>query len=486
MKTTSDRSKRHSRSRSRSKSQKRKSHKDKDRSHNSLRSDRYDDKERDSKQNKSKRHSKSRSRSKSGERKSRKDRDRSHHSYRSDRYSDKSREKFRESDSTRNNTHSDRNGNGIQVEEVKSSKSAPSEPPSIFNRIKKSLKTEEEQLEALKSQVSFMLADDAPRKQYSRTKDWNYKKSIIHWGQRKLFFSELWFLVKYGELSKSVVYAGSAPGTHIPFLAKLFPEHNFILVDPNEFRLKQIGLENADTRIKVIQGYFTDELATELANTLPDSLFISDIRTANHSKQDPEKVEVMVREDNLKQRDWINIMKPKKSLLKFRCPYPDRKMGKENLKMFKGEIYIQPYAAPTSTETRLVPDDSLTEIEYDNVKYEEQLYYHNHVTRRKEYDQPILDGEGFNTSWDLSAEVIMLYDFLRKFPNFYEEEPTLFGKIKKLSYDISRSITETNRNLLTPMIDPTKRRQFADKDHTHFYPDLDQRLAVLHEEDSSD
>jgi len=39
--------------------------------------------------------------------------------------------------------------------------------------------------------------------------------------------------------------------------------------------------------------------------------------------------------------------------------------------MFKGEIYIQPWAAPTSTESRLIPDDSLEIIEYDNVKYEE-------------------------------------------------------------------------------------------------------------------
>lgn len=454
--------------------------------------------------NKSRRHARSRSRSRSKsrsrERRSHREKDRSYNPTKSNRYTDRSSGMFQEGDSKRNSTHSDRNENGNQVEKDRYSKSPTSKRPSIFDRITKKEKaekaekaglTEEEQLEALKKQVSFLLADDAPRKKYARTIDWKYKKSIIHWGQRKLFFSELWFLVKYGELSKNVVYAGSAPGTHIPFLAKLFPEHNFILVDPSEFRLKQIGLENFDTRIKVIQDYFTDELAAELANTLPDSLFISDIRTANPSGQDEETVEVMVRKDNLKQKDWINIMKPKKSLLKFRCPYPDRKMGKDNLRMFEGEIYIQPYAAPTSTETRLVPYDSLTEIEYDNVKYEEQLYHHNHVTRRDEYDQPILDGEGFNTSWDISAEVIMLYDFLRKFPSFYAEEPSMFAKIKKLSYDISRNITDSNRNLSTPMKPPEERRHFADKDHTPFYPELHQELAGSRvkrdrDEDSSD
>jgi hypothetical protein len=417
---------------------------------------------------KSKRHSRSRSRSRSSEKRSLKTSDSSRNSSKSDRFNHKSNGKHYDRDSNRNSTHSDR---------TRYSKSPPKKP-SILDRIKKSVKTEQQQqLEDLKAQVSFILADDAPRKEYSRTQIWEKKKDIIHWGQRKLFFSELWFLTKYGHLSKNVVYAGAAPGTHIPFLAKLFPEHQFILIDPSEFRLKKIAAENIENRIKVIQSYFTDELATEFANSLPDTEFISDIRTANHSGQDNETVEIMVRNDNMKQKDWINIMKPKKSLLKFRCPYPDRKMGTENLRMFKGEIYIQPYAAPTSTETRLVPDDSLTEIEYDNIKYEQQLYYHNHYTRKAECNQPIWRGKGFNKSWDISAEVIMLYDFLSKFPTYYDQETTFFGKICKMSYEISRNITESARNLATEMKPPEKRRNFAPRDHTGFYPDLQKTLA---------
>jgi hypothetical protein len=39
---------------------------------------------------------------------------------------------------------------------------------------------------------------------------------------------ELCFLVKYGEMSQVVVYAGAAPGTHTAFLAKLFPEKVYL------------------------------------------------------------------------------------------------------------------------------------------------------------------------------------------------------------------------------------------------------------------
>ena len=139
--------------------------------------------------------------------------------------------------------------------------------------------------------------------------------------------------------------------------------------------------------------------------------------------------------------------------------------------MIKEEICKQPFAPPTSTETQQVPDNSLKETEYDNVKYEEQLYYHNHVTRKDVYTQPIDDGEGFNKSWDISAEIIILFDYLEKFPD-YSKELSLFEKIKKLSLDVSRNITKTSRNLSTPMLPPDKRKYFASKDHTHFYPEL--------------
>jgi len=341
----------------------------------------------------------------------------------------------------------------------------------IIKRLKK--KNPEEKIQILKEEICLFLKDDAERIKYIKELDWEKKKDIIHWGQRKLFISEVWFLTKYGELGKTVVYAGSAPGTHIPFLSHLFPSHYFILVDPSDFSLKDLPFDQTvKNRMEVKQQYFTDELAEELGRKYQDILFISDIRTANHQEQDQEMVEIMVLKDNLKQRDWVKLLNAKKSLLKFRCPYPDRKNGKQNLRMLKGEIYLQPWIGHSSTETRLIPDDSLEEIEYDNEKYEEQLAYHNKIVRRRKYNQPIPDGEGFNDSWDVSAEILILYDFLKKFPQFYPELSDIFEKIKQFSFDISRNISLTARNLATPMLHPDKRRRFVPKDHTSFYPDL--------------
>jgi hypothetical protein len=76
----------------------------------------------------------------------------------------------------------------------------------------------------------------------------------VHWGQRKLLLSEIEFLTHYAEPGITVVYAGAAPGTHIPYLAGLFPGVSFVLVDPNKFNCVSSG------RIVVRQEYFTHEV----------------------------------------------------------------------------------------------------------------------------------------------------------------------------------------------------------------------------------
>jgi len=88
-------------------------------------------------------------------------------------------------------------------------------------------------------------------------------KSVIHWGQRKLLLSEIEFLTHYSDLSTLVVYAGAAPGSHITMLADMFPKHNFILYDPNDFDpiLAQYP------QITTVQSYFLDKDAESFFGT---------------------------------------------------------------------------------------------------------------------------------------------------------------------------------------------------------------------------
>jgi len=75
-----------------------------------------------------------------------------------------------------------------------------------------------------------ILSTDAPRTPYRRRH--SDGKSVIHWGQRKLLLSEIEFLTLYGHLSKTIVYAGAAPGSHITKLSEMLTEHKLFSMIP--------------------------------------------------------------------------------------------------------------------------------------------------------------------------------------------------------------------------------------------------------------
>ena len=57
---------------------------------------------------------------------------------------------------------------------------------------------------------------------------------------------------------------------------------------------------------------------------------------------------------------------------------------KKDKSVHKGNIFFA-----SSTETLIVPNDSLEMNEYDNLAYEEYLYHHNTVNRYQTFKQPI-------------------------------------------------------------------------------------------------
>lgn len=73
----------------------------------------------------------------------------------------------------------------------------------------------------------------------------------VHNGQLKLFLTELQFLtlcLRTHDAPATVVYAGSAPSNKLSYLARLFPNVKFVLVDPHEH---YIMFPTADTPLNV-------------------------------------------------------------------------------------------------------------------------------------------------------------------------------------------------------------------------------------------
>ena len=157
--------------------------------------------------------------------------------------------------------------------------------------------------------------------------------SVHHWGQRKLFCAELEFMTLHGAKARTVVYAGAAPGLlhcaitlqsltcaiglHLPLLCRMFPTHQWVLVDPAPFRIDPLP------NMALHQTLFTDAMAAEYSAA--DTLFISDIRYARHvplilvnvrcrsavSEDEWTHAAACVTADLAQQRSWLRTLRPK-------------------------------------------------------------------------------------------------------------------------------------------------------------------------------
>lgn len=253
---------------------------------------------------------------------------------------------------------------------------------------------------------NLFLDPDAPRRRYI---DGELCETCIHWGQRKLILSEIEFLTIFWGVSKTgiVVYAGSAPGNHIPLLAELFPQLSFELYDPAPFAIRPTS------QIKIHNEFFTRDVAQQWQGR-ENVVFISDIRGV-----DPRKNTRLVRDDNLatfdpkeaelvgkrdteskiwdemkQQQEWVEIIQPAQAMLKFRLPWVvEPEKGDVIAPYLDGHVLMQCYAPLDTTETRLVPRQPLTSKEWSCLQYEEQLHHHNFIIRDQQYLNPLTNTE---------------------------------------------------------------------------------------------
>ena len=189
-------------------------------------------------------------------------------------------------------------------------------------------------------------------------------KTVEHWGQRKLLLSEIEFLLLHSRPGDTVVYAGAAPGSHINFMAAaLFPCVKFILVDPARFEAWETD------QIKLVNEYFTNDLADRYKGFSESLLFICDIRSMDSSTAPGQEQEERVQVDMAEQRRWVEIMRPRVSMLKFRLPYDVKKYP--TLPYFKGDIFLPVWGPRTTSECRLVVTDPDSIVDYDVSDYEQ-------------------------------------------------------------------------------------------------------------------
>jgi len=227
-------------------------------------------------------------------------------------------------------------------------------------------------------------------------------KTILHFGQLKLFLSTVLFLSRYaGTDVNVVVYAGAAPGMNIAAIASMFPKCFFILYDPMPFD-RSLKLQNVECHTGD-DGWFTDAHCKKYAELSP--LFISDIRRPQ-GKGDEEDAK-SIREDMEMQLRWVSMLNAKKALLKFRLPWT---RGTTTY-VQPDAIWLQPFVGPRSTELRAVVDKNAEPKEFDHTEVEEYMFHFNTQIRPSLYPNGI-EYPGFDHCWDCTAAEAMLGEYI--------------------------------------------------------------------------
>lgn len=220
-------------------------------------------------------------------------------------------------------------------------------------------------------------------KEQYRYKKYTKKTNLL---ERSYFLTIMYFITKYAGQYDTVLITKITSPNWIVYLASLFPNLEFIVY----YTYKQKLLTNKN--IIYINKSFDIHEAEHYKN-YEDLLFISTLKPKILKKTQLE-IETQIINEHINQTIWINIINPKKSLIKFR---PHRKLtnkpvkkdkfpgnwvknktylwpttSNEKYSYFPGDIIYYPYSCGYSTICLIIVDKC-----DNNIKTDKKLYYSN-------------------------------------------------------------------------------------------------------------
>ena len=240
-------------------------------------------------------------------------------------------------------------------------------------------------------------------------------KTTCHYGQRKLLMSEIEFLTLHAWPGDTVVYAGAAPGTHIPFLCRMFAslDLTYVLVDP------AFPEEVVVPPCRKIRNLFQVEGTTENCAShwrgRNDVLFISDIRTNTSVDQQRPPSARDVELDMELQRRCVDRMRPRAGMLKFRLPWRPIMVP-----YIPGDIRLPVWGGQRTTECRLMFTQEAYDrgdFVYDAGLYEQEMYYFNTTTRVSRYQDLTVSCQ----CYDCAAESAILRAYVTRFNDWLRD-----------------------------------------------------------------
>ena len=172
--------------------------------------------------------------------------------------------------------------------------------------------------------------------------------------------------------------------------------------------------------LELHQEYLTEELALDLKRKYSDfiRLFISNIKRAdNYGSAQNTQLE---KEDLSLQMTLYQNLKPFKSMLRFRLPYPDSKLGtKDEFNYLNGTILFNLWSHNTQMEATLIADADSGTRAYSYLKFKNQLYRFNTFERCQLYKHDV-NARGLDHCYDCRGEIYVFELYERKRTKMFE------------------------------------------------------------------
>ncbi|AOE46429.1 poly(A) polymerase small subunit [Sheeppox virus] len=325
-------------------------------------------------------------------------------------------------------------------------------------------------MEAVSMDKPFMYFDEIDNElEYDPKTSEEKPKKLPYQGQLKLLLCELFFLSKlqrHGILDGcTIVYVGSAPGTHIKYLRDHFLSMGlvirWILIDGRQHDTILNGLRDVTLITKFVDESYIRVLKKQLYKS--KIVLISDVRSKRGGNE-PNTFDLL--SNYALQNIMVSILKPAASSLKWRCPFPDQWV--KDFYIPHGNEMLQPFAPKYSAEMRLISIYSGNPIKLrcitkdDSIKYEKKMFYFNKIIRNRiiinfdysnqEYDfyhmynmlKTVYSNKDFSS---IKSKVLFFHHSIFKFlkiPIFNTEKINYEPTQRKI---LSKNIMFKNRNI---------------------------------------
>ncbi len=319
-----------------------------------------------------------------------------------------------------------------------------------------------------KSDFHFTLDENDSQMEFAPLEEKNGVDELcktVHQGQRKLLLGELYFFISTYELWKmhkeiTVVYIGAASGSHLMMLWDLLMGYDatkfeWHLYDKAKFSPHVLNVAiDLGNKVTVFNEYFTEETVKRYEGKT--TMLISDIRSLSASnvikrtntgasREEVEALDKLVDDDNKLNKAIYLLLKPICASIKFRMPFYVNEFSMRTFNFMKGVIVFQAWAKLQSAETRLIVTENVF-VDYDCLKYERQLAYHNTVVRKWLFKMKGKAYRSYCPCWDCTYEArcfVMFYKMFYPEANYneiYRDETQLTDWVlKKRLYEVRRA-----------------------------------------------